>query len=252
MSWLRIFEHLLPDAAAWRLRAGKTIRAFIEGLTGAPSDARDFVDLVHEDLFPSTTRFLPQWEHQFALSGLGSDADRRKRLEGAWQATGGQSPRYIQDVIQAAGFDLYVHECWDPGATPRAPYDPRLYTTQPLIGTVQCGEPLAQCGESGALCNRFLANDPKYLVNLNLTPSAPPPVPDDPARWPHFLYIGGPTFGDVVVLTATQRAELEQLLLRICPTQQWIVLLVESPGALLTEGGDRLLTEAGDVLVTEG
>ncbi len=226
MSWLRIFEHLLPDAAAWRLRAGKAIRAFFEGLTGAPADVRDFIDLVHEDLFPSTTRFLPEWERQFALSGVGSDADRRQQLSAAWQASGGQSPRYLQDVLQAAGFDLYVHECWDPGATPRAPYDPRLYTTEPVVGTVQCGEALAQCGETTAQCNGFLVNDPGYLVNLNLTPIAPPPVPDDSARWPFFIYIGAESFPNLANVPASRRAELEQLLLRICPAQQWIVTLI--------------------------
>ena len=251
MSFFRIFEHLLPNAEAWRLRAGTRIREFFQGLTRAPSDARDFVDLVHEDLYPSSTRFLEEWESQFALDGAGTDSERRTALAAAWQATGGQSPRYLQDVLQAAGFDVYVHDWWSSGPSPCVPRDPRDYTQQPLIGTVQCGEPLAQCGEPDALCNNFLANDPKYLVNLDLTRRAPPPVPNDTSKWPFFVYVGGETFGEIVILTDERRAALERLLLRIFPAHVWIVTLVDAPEALITEGGDTLITEGGDTIATE-
>ena len=255
MMFLRIFKHLLPSGAAWRLTIEKTLRRFFEGLTGAPQDARDFVDDVHDDLYPSSTRELERWETQFALVGGTTEAIRRQQLDAAWKATGGQSPRYLQDIVQAAGFPLYVHEWWSSGPSPYIARDPRSYTEVPLIGTVQCGEPLALCGEPGAQCNAWLANDPHYLVNLNLTLRPPPPVPSDPATWPYFLYFGGVVFGDIVDLPVERRVELETLLLRICPTQQWIVLLVrwvEFSGFRVTLGGDTRVTLAGDTRVTLG
>lgn len=252
MSFVRTFEHLLPDAAAWRLWVGKRLRQFFEGLTGAPQAAREFVDDVYDDLFPSTTRALPLWEQQFALGGSTDDAVRRQKLDAAWKATGGQSPQYLQDVIQAAGFDLYIHEWWSSGP-PYVARDPRLYTTRPLIGTVQCGEAFAQCGERDAQCNAFLANDPGYLVNLDLTPRPPPPVPDDPDTWPYFLYFGGAVFGDIAYVPAARRAELEELLLRLCPTQHWIVLLVTWWGdTRITLQAEPRVTLQGDTRVTLG
>lgn len=252
MSFLRTFEHLLPDGAAWRLVVGKMLRRLFEGLTGAPEDARTFIDAVYLDLFPTSTRALESWETQFALAGAGTEDERRQALDAVWKATGGQSPRYLQDVVQAAGFPLYVHEWWvPPGGSPWTARDPRDYTRRPLIGTVQCGEPRAQCGERHAQCNNFLANDVGYLVNLDLTPRPPPPVPDDPDTWPYFLYFMGESFGDSVYINANRRDELEELLLRLCPSQQWIVLNVTWFGdARVTLQGEVRVTLQGDTRVT--
>lgn len=255
MGFFETYKHLLPDATAWRLTIEKTLRRFFEGLSGAPQDARAFVDDVHGDLWPAATRELPRWEAQFALVGSPDEAIVRQQLDAAWKATGGQSPRYLQDVVQAAGFPLFVHEWWSSGPDPYVARDPRNYTDAPLIGTIQCGEPLAQCGENRALSNAFLANDPLYLVNLNLTPTPPPPIPDDPATWPYFLYFTGETFGDVVDIPVARQAELRTLLLRICPTQQWIVLLVNWTLPSLhrvTLQGDNRVTLQGDTRVTLG
>lgn len=110
---INIFKHLLPRARAWRITIDKTLRKFFEGLTGLISEPRAFFEGVWTDLDPAYTNELDQWENQFALPDTGlSDDDRRDRLDGAWKAFGGQSPRYIQDTLRGAGFDVYVHEWW--------------------------------------------------------------------------------------------------------------------------------------------
>lgn len=223
----RVIRHLMPDALAWRLAELSTIRKLIASLSETPASARAFVDLVYSDLFPFTTRALAEWQSQFALVPPATEADQRKQLDATWKARGGQSPRYIQDVLQAAGFRIFVHEWWEPGSMPRVARDPRDYTNVPLIGSVQCGEPAALCGEPSAQCNRFLANETDYIVNENLTRVAPPPVPDDPSRWPFFIYLGGETFPDRAPVPPSRRAELERLILKLRPQQQWIVMLVD-------------------------
>jgi hypothetical protein len=77
-------------------------------------------------------------------------------------------------------------------------------------------------------CDSTLTNDPHYLVNLDLTRRAPPPVPDDPSYWPYFLYFGGANFPDLAPVPASRVAELKELLLRISPAQQWIVLRIDA------------------------
>jgi hypothetical protein len=247
MPFFRQFQHLLPQAAAWRITVNKTLRRFFEGLAGTASDARDFVDGVYDQVFPDTTDELTQWENQFGLITATLEADRRANIAAAWQETGGQSPRYIQDTLQAAGFEVFVHEWWSSGP-PYVARDPRDYTEQPLIGSTQCGEALALCGEPDAQCNRFLQNSPGYFVNLNWTDVAPPPVPDDPAFWPYFLYIGGETFPDPVFIDADRRDEFERLIQKIKPAQQWIVVFDFSEFDLITEGGDLVITEGGDLV----
>jgi hypothetical protein len=229
MLFFRVYQHLLPRAVAWSTtKTTKTLRKLFEGLSGAPTDARAYIDDVHADLFPATTRALAAWEQQWGLSSDGTEAARRLQLAAAWRAQGGQSPRYLQDVVQAAGFPLFIHEWWwPPNEAPRTPRNPLDYTNQPLIGSIQCGEPMALCGEPEAQANRWLVNEIYYLVNSNLTPEAPPPVPDDPSLWPYFIYWAGETFADHVAIPATRRAELERLILKLTPAHCWNVLLVD-------------------------
>ncbi len=234
--WLRIFQHLLPDAAAWRITVQKTLRRFFEGLTDLPTAARQYIDDVHLDLFPTTTRELATWENQFALTpGANDDATRRANLDAAWKAQGGQSPSYLQGVMQAAGFDVYLHEWWSSGP-PYVARDPHDYTVQPLVGSNQCrpltgapaGEP-RRCREKAPLsshhpwrCNRWLTNEIFYLVNKNLTREAPPPVSDDPDTYPLWIYWSSPVLAVPAEVPALRRQEFEQLLLKICPAHLWM------------------------------
>lgn len=116
------------------------------------------------------------------------------------------------------------------------------------LGTTQCGEPLAQCGEPDAVCNTTTVNTPGYIVNLDLTSRAPPLLPTDSAKFPYFFYIGGETFGDSAVVEADRQRELERLLMKLKPTQQWIGLFLDYADPLVTESSDQLVTESGDRL----
>jgi hypothetical protein len=234
LVFLRLFQHLLPRALAWRTTVDTTLRRYVEGLSESAADAKAFIDLVLLDAFPSTTRELPAWEAQLALASTGDEATRRARLAAAWRAAGGQSPDYIQTVLHTAGLTtVFVHEWWSSGP-PFVALDPREYTTQPLLGIYQCESTTPwECfdsgpGESlGAHCDDTLANEPGYVINLDLTRRAPPPVPDDPERWPYFLYFSGEVFPELAPIDAARVDELKELLLRICPAQQWLVLLID-------------------------
>lgn len=268
--FFRIFQHLLPNARAWRLTISKTLRRFFEGLSNIGAEIVEYDDLVWLDAFPDTTRELDEWENQFALHETQlNEADRRLRLDATWKALGGQDKRYIQATLRGAGFDVYVHEWWVPGtegipgvaqqATARNPLtvlreeftgvsgqftmgcgealaecgevsaecgqsiDPLGY---PLVNklffseddlTILCGEALAECGEDDAECGQFI----NFLFKpVNYI------VPADPDLWPYFLYIGGQTFGDIATVLPLRRDEFETLALKVCPSQQWLGILV--------------------------
>lgn len=235
--FFRTFQHLVPDSAAWRLTITKTLRKFFDGLTVLPDAAKLFADKqIWENIFPATCDLpsLAEWEREFGIIPDPTESVRRQQLAAEWQATGGQSPSYIQAVLQTAGFALYVHEWWSSGP-PYVARDPRTYTTQPLIGSYQCtGSAFLsvqpQCTGAGIAnrpqCDGFLANNPGYIVNLDLTRRPPPMVPSDPATWPFFIYLSAASFPTPVNVPASRRAELERLILKLRPTQQWIVMLV--------------------------
>lgn len=138
MNILNIFKHLLPKGKAWKITSSKNLRSFFEGLN-FPEDIKFFCDQVWLDIFPATTRYILDWERQFGLYDYGlTNFQRRDRLDASWKALGGQSPKYIQDTLQANGFDVYVHEWWDSNSF--APQN------------VECGEILMECGELAAEC----------------------------------------------------------------------------------------------------
>jgi hypothetical protein len=243
MLFFRIYQHLLPQATAWRLTIETTLRRYWLGLSAAPADVRAHLDQTWRGIFPDATDELALWERQFGLLPAATEADRRLQLAVTWAAQGGQSPSYLEGLVRSAGFDVYLYEWWTSGP-PYMARDPRTYTTQPEIGTVQCGEPLAQCTAAEMLppdplpdgvtlsdlypqCNRFLRNEPGYLVNDNLTPNAPPGVPDDPDAWPYFVYWSGSPISVKAQVPATRRAELERMLLKYCPEHCWIVTHVD-------------------------
>jgi len=186
--FLNIFKHLLPRARAWKLTTNKLLRQFFDGLAnGVPTDYKNYIDFVWFDAFPETTRELNLWENQFNLAPNATltEQQRRNRLDAAWKAKGGQSPRYIQDTLQAAGFDVYVHEWWVPGseaainvsapATARDPFD---YLTDANViltyisndgnADMQDGDALAQDGSATtptgyALVNKYDILSPDFI-----------------------------------------------------------------------------------------
>jgi hypothetical protein len=236
MSFFRTLQLLLPDAAAWRTTTQKQLRSFFEALGEAFDDIRTDVDLAYLDGFPADTREAAEWERAFGLTPAtdATEDDRRAALAAEWQATGGQSPAYLEGILQTAGFDVYIHEWWESGPDPYVVRNPNDYTDVPAIGSVQCSDlsdqHLCSALSDQPQCDRFLANDPHYLVNKDLTPRAPPPIPDDDTCWPYFLYVGGETFPDLAVIPVERRDEFERLILKLRPTHNWIVTNVQFAG----------------------
>ena len=491
--FFRILQHLLPDARAWRITLAlqKRLEQFFAAIAEVLADVREYADLAARDLYVDETRLLAKHQEQFGLAPIGTEEEQLAAVRAAWRATGGQSPAYLQSVLQAAGFDIYVHEWWGSGSLIRllgpslmrgwwvfdpehvteqvldevqsvenllgdghalaavnagarltysadagpggvrhvgsalatgadaletdfefefqdrpgmwavlrlwevpggdqalvaidgpsggerfwqlraedgnflfrvryelgfgaiadvvgpaldtawhlfefymletgwllvvdgveftnlettgvsndadggssafrapvlgaplelrelvlfegvpndeqivagrnyfahryaplglsvVPRDPREYTEYPLIGTVQCDEDIAQCGEPEAQCNNLLGNEVGYLVNQAGTPNAPPGIPSDPKYWPYFLYFGAERFPDLAEVPVRRRAELERLLLKLTPSQHWLVLLINyvfgegEPEPLETEGGEAFETEDGETIYIE-
>lgn len=181
MDFLRLYQHLLPDGRAWRTTVNKRLRQLLEGLTVIPEGVKGGADSVWEDLLPETTDKLDDWERQFGLPGnVVAESDRRLRLAATWRSlVGGQSPRYIQDTLRASGFDVYVHEWWEP-STPPTPgslgnptaRNPLMWLRREFTGAsfaVGCGEEAAQCGEAFAEAGNSLQPRGYPLVNKIFT-----------------------------------------------------------------------------------
>jgi hypothetical protein len=259
---LSIFQHLLPRAKAWRITVDKQLRQFFDGLVvPLVDDTKEFIDLVWSDIDPQQTRELTAWESQWGL--LSTDLttqERRDRLAATWKALGGQSPKYIQDTLRNAGFNVYVHEWWEEpvvGGNPIA-RNPLLYINDGLsqfLYSAICGGAEAVCGSSETVCGASLEGTGYPLVNKvfaarqlivcgaqeancgnagaicgsrEATYSEKVyAIPRDLTKWPYFLYIGAQSFPDHASVPLERRNEFETLLLKICPTHLWIGVLVD-------------------------
>ena len=176
MTFLNVFKHLLPNARAWSITANKKLRDFFEGLSPLGDDIKAFFDGAWSDVFPQTTRELTAWEKQFALKDTGlTEQERRDRLAAAWRAVGGQSPAYIQETLRANGFDVYVHDWWEPADRPAVGVKECVVARNPLLVLrktsketgfrVTAGSPAATCGNPAATCGSTLTPAGYPLVN---------------------------------------------------------------------------------------
>lgn len=280
---LPTFKHLLPRGArAWIITTDKRLRQFFQGLSeGFLVTTRQFFDLIWLDIFPDTTRELVAWEEAFGLRpGDLTETERRERLAALWSARGGQDPRYIQDTLQAAGFDLYVHEWWVPGTDPPVARNPfsvlatgvfgcgdnemqcgnveaqcgqtygdigymlvnKVYTV--FVKYLGCGDDRAQCGENEAQCGE---NDGFDFIRKEYA------VPSDSALWPYIVYIGGENFGDVAIVPEDRQEEIEDLLLKIIPAHLWIGLLIDFRNVVIDDlTGNQVIDDFTDNTVVVG
>lgn len=267
MQFFRVFQHVLPTGRAWRITVDKTLRRFVEALAAVMEDARQYVDRAWSDIDPQQTRALAAWEQQFALSPGGlTEQQRRDRLAAAWKQLGGQDPDYIQATLRAAGFDVYVHEWWEPvagrpaggsinGDVAPAARDPREFLVGDQVYAANDGGDQAQDGDDRMqdggtlgprgypLVNKILVTGDATIGDGNIQMQDGDPaaqdggaqstfrrkeyaIPTDPDTWPHFIYIGGETFPDRAQIPPARRDEFESLCLKVCPTEKWLGVMV--------------------------
>jgi hypothetical protein len=259
--YFRIFQHLLPRSHAWRMIVDRFLRKFFIGLGPFQEDYRTHIDQIFEDIDPALTRELGAWEEQFQLPGLGAEIERRQALDAAWKAQGGQSPGYLQGILRDAGFDVYVHEWWYFDGPTRHTRDPRLYLGDQLFlpgavfGEPECvfGEPEFVFGSKNSSQGYVLVNKGLGVSYFKPTPAAcfgepecvfgeidfvfgetsglrfvpkEYPIPDAPALWPYFVYIGDQIFPQDADVSAERKIEFERMILKHFPDQLWVGMLI--------------------------
>jgi len=257
-KFFKVFTLLFPRANAFSLFIKKRLQEFIKGLSALPADFRNFINQIYLDLFPNTTQELDLWEKTFGIINPSSiEENRRMDLDAAWKAQGGQASDYIQGVLNAAGFDVQVHEN-------NPPVDPDIFLNSiPVMfangPAAFAGNDLAFAGKTGGdlLVNGpIFTNVPLYLAvagALNMsagndvavagqfdkfgTEEKIYQIPDDPDLWGAFFFIGGDATRNVgtheletienVNIETDRKSEFIRLILKLKPVQTWAGLMVD-------------------------
>lgn len=234
--FFRVFQHLLPRARALSITLNKPLRDLFIGLSDYGAEFKSFVDAIYNDKFPLITRELDAWEVQLTPPESPiTTQERRDRLARIWARRGAQDPRSIANVITAEGFSVSLSEWWVNGSEPpvgtigcATAIDPSTagagaycissktaitggindIISRAGIPQMRAGDPIAQAGKLSGAGESF----------------APCTIPTDPACWPYIIYVHGATFGAPAIIPAERKNEFENLLVKLKPGQQWLVI----------------------------
>ena len=158
-----ILKSLFPKSLAFRFFNGTFLQKLITALSKEPDRIKLFFDKVRSSGIPDCDilpyESLSDWETFLNIqkNSVLTDEQRCKRIEGKYVSQGGQGPDYIQDVLQSAGFPVYVFENIVSG-------DPSFRNYTSRLGGLSLGESFL-----GAYTDRI---DPRNVDGL-LIPGAP-------------------------------------------------------------------------------
>ena len=254
--WKRIVGFMLPKSRAFSIDvSGKKLSQFFEGIASLPKVVHDHVSEIFLDLIPSSTTKVTDWSQHFGYPRSVSVST----LEMEWSDGGGQSPEAIQNKLQAAGFNVFVHEFWEPGVSPISvrnpiPYIDVQYTIDAthfqsgenlLVNkqqialknfAVQCDEEDIQCDDADVQCDEW---NGLFLINRGYV------VEDDADLYPYYWYVCAETWPDPALVADDDLDELERLIYKYKPLHTRVVLIVDTTHEIWedTLGGTPILED---------
>lgn len=230
---LKPFSRLFPSGHAWKNLTASSLKKVSNVFDVKLREAASDLDAVAQDAFAMTTAQLSTWETEFGLRTASTELARRQTLDIVLRSDGGQSLTFLQNTLQAAGFNVWVHSCWV-SENPFVVRDPRAYIDPPEYGTELCTDNVdwsqPQCTDMPAwdqAQTNGIVGGTNYFDNITLQDTYIPPIPDDPDAWPFFLYIGGQVFPQYAQIDMTRIDELRRLICKHRPLRHWIVLMVQ-------------------------
>lgn len=223
--WVRVFDRLLPRSRAWALVIERTLKELFHGFGVLPDILREHIGSILLEAFPGTTTFHEDWSVFFGAPETLTDEE----LLAEWGAFGGQEPRYIQDILQGAGFNVWVHEWWVPGSAPpiaRNPI-PLVPTSRVLVNDIieirklwthQFGDGWSQFKADGSI---FFGNYDGYYLAPKIYPT-----PDIPAEYPCYFYVCDEVWPQYALVPKSKLRTLIRLIYKLKPVHLRCILRV--------------------------
>tara|TARA_R110002051_G_scaffold100614_1_gene170971 strand:+ start:341 stop:1006 length:666 start_codon:yes stop_codon:yes gene_type:complete len=203
----KLTRQLFPTGRAFNYPIDGNLDKLMSGLAESEKRAVDDAYSVLYSILPDNDFFTvddaTKWENRLGMiNGTGNTLSDRKlaiirKMNHPGDIPARQSWDYLQNSLQAAGFDVYVHE---------------NLTETPILGSViQCGQ--VQCGQyqCGSMPYLFkVVNSLEASVDKNFVCST---------DYRSTFVIGGAVFGSSANVLASREVEFRQLILKIKPVQ---------------------------------
>lgn len=227
---LNLARQLYPTGRAWKMPVSGTLEQLHIALGVSENKAYEDATSILNSILPDNDGFTADdatdWERRLGMisNPLVPLATRKlailRKLNQPGAAPAKSNWRYLQEQLQAAGFDVYVYENIFPyyypeGNVTKTPYeltgDPSFYTPN-NYGMYRYGQV-----NYGGSYKRFVANhidearDWQFNIGSNLRST---------------FFIGGPTIGSFANVDALRKDEFRQLILIIKPVQTVGFLLI--------------------------
>lgn len=226
---LSLTRQLYPTGRAWKMPFDGVLEGLHKALSISEENAyNDAVSILYS-ILPDNDNFTiydaTDWEKRLGLitNPLTSLADRKlaiiRKLNQPGAAKAKSNWRYLQEQLQAAGFDVYVYENrfndYPDGYITKTPFQfsgSSGFFTGNQHGDYQHGDI-----QHGGRFKGFVANDIdetidlKFIINPNLRST---------------FFIGGSTAGSFASVDVNRKNEFRQLILKLKPTQTVGFLLI--------------------------
>lgn len=257
VDFLQVIKRLLPPGRLFRLPYESTFYKLNKVIGNEAQRVKTFIDDTVNDGIPGNISVdsLVDWESDLAIqkNNALSISERNARITSKLTAQGGQGKDYLQSVLHAAGFDVYLHE-WQPGLDPNdyiaSSNDiisvgevPQLfYESSTAAGepTSIAGEPNMVAGEQttgrayeisvlpvGGFGNRVTDSGDTRITDIGDTRIVNFLSYDNSELWPAIFYICDAVFPNRAIINADREREFKTLVLSKKPVRTWALALVD-------------------------
>jgi hypothetical protein len=221
-----VIDALLPPGSLWIPEDDQGLDLLLNGIAANNETVREFLLSLAHIRNPLLTPMLDDLEREFGIipTDLLTEAVRRQRLAAVKSAVSGDgSAAWVEEQLQAAGFDVLVH-INDP------PVDPAGFI---FDGSVTfCGNETALFGRDNAMFGGTVGG---LIVNGDDRDSTFT-VPATADYWPLIFMVGGAATrnggGELTAITPAlvplaRKDELIRLIVKYKPMFTWTVLNVD-------------------------
>ena len=218
---LNLTKRLYPTGRAWRLAIGSTFEQVHLGLRDTEVEAYNAAIAILNKILADNANFTAQdasdWERRLGISASTTTSldDRKaailRKYSHPGNVLGRSSAVYVEGQLQAAGFNVFVHE--------------NLAGTDPA--TFFTGSGITFAGDNAFFGSdaRFGGGSQSFLVVNSLEPQTDQSF-NLGSDFRNTFFIGAQTLGDFANVPAARETEFRQLILTLKPTHLAAALLI--------------------------